>query len=142
VLPYDSFDDQDIGTFKMANSPTLLRRAAVDESRRLIFIIEANNDTSVHAIPLNAVDNTGVLLPDAVVTAPLLHSGQQVHYDPISETVFAPFNQGDGHTFTPFRVGGTPTAPTLKPRVDDWDPPPDLRPVLLGIRQLETPNCP
>lgn len=133
-------------TFNMSTTigpPALLRRVAVDNPRRIVFVVEANNDTALYAVPLDATD------PTKTQKANLRHSGQSVYYDPASETAFAPFNQGEGKTFSPIRVsGGKDGAPIqLKERTSsefpggDWDPPEDLRPNYLGIR-LTGQSCP
>jgi hypothetical protein len=121
-------------------SPTLLRRAAVDNPRRIVFVVEANNDTALYAIPLSGAGAQKINLR---------HSGQSVYYDPASETAFAPFNQGEGKTFSAVKVsaGKDGADLTLKDRLGsenvggDWDPPTDLRPNILGIR-LSGSNCP
>ena len=77
----------------------------------------------------------------------LRHSGQSVYYDPASETVFAPFNQGGGATYSPFRISGDSLAGlNLKERTGgptgDWNPPTDVRPILLGIHAPTAETCP
>ena len=72
-----------------------------------------------------------------------------MYYDPASETAFAPFNQGEGKTFSAIKVSGGKdgAAIALKERLSktetggDWDPPTDLRPNILGLRGLTT-QCP
>jgi hypothetical protein len=121
-------------------SPTLLRRAAIDNPRRIVFVVEANNDTALYAIPLSGAGAQKINLR---------HSGQSVYYDPASETAFAPFNQGEGKTFSAIKVsaGKDGADLTLKDRFSsenvggDWDPPSDLHPNILGIR-LTGSNCP
>ncbi|MBX3226199.1 MAG: hypothetical protein KIT84_28500 [Labilithrix sp.] len=122
-------------TFTMsteATAPTVLRKAAIDNARRLVFMVEANADTNLHAISLD---------PSVLVQrVSIRHSGQSVYYDPASETVFAPFNQGEGYTFSPFLVRGGPSSFNLQERTATtpdapWTAPPDLRPTILGIRE-------
>lgn len=136
LLGYQSTGGTLATSYAMATNATRLRRAAVDNVRRLVFLVETNTDTNVHVVSL---------APGGATTkAALRHSGQAVYYDHGSQTVFAPFNQGDGYTFSAFRVSGTSTAPQLKERTaaGDWDPPADLRPVLLGIKDPATFACP
>lgn len=132
-------------TFTMStaiDAPTLLRRAAIDNPRRIVFVVEANNDTALYAVPLPP--STGE--PQKIN---LRHSGQSVYYDPASETAFAPFNQGEGKTFSAIKVSGGKdgAAISLKERTSseipggDWDPPADLRPNVLGI-SLTGQSCP
>ena len=121
-------------------APTLLRKAAIDNPRRIVFVVEANNDTAMYAVPLSG---------SGAQKINLRHSGQSVYYDPASETAFAPFNQGEGKTFSAIKVsGGKDNVPlSLKERQPssnpggDWDPPSDLRPNILGI-SLTGQTCP
>lgn len=140
LLGYQSTEGTVALNYAMATNATRLRRAAVDNARRVIFVVETNTDTNIHAIALGG-GGAG-----STAKAALRHSGQAVYYDPASQTAFAPFNQGEGHTFSAFRVNGTSTSLQLRERVappeGDWGPPLDLRPVLLGIRDPATFNCP
>lgn len=135
TLGYQSTTEVERTQFTMNTSASLLRAGAFDDMRRVIFLVEANTDTNLYAVPL---DNGNV------VKAPLLHSGQAVYYDTASQTVFAPFNQGDNFTFSAFRVSGAADGVQLKKRdtATDWNPPADLRPILLGIRHPATIDCP
>ena len=143
LFDYLSTDGKQPSTFAMNPNSTLLRRAAVDNERRIAFVVEANADTNLHAIPLDGLDGAG---DGGSVKAALRHSGQAVFYDTASQTAFAPFNQGDGHTFSAFKVTVTAGAIQLKersaPPEGDWEPPSDLRPILLGIRNPPTFDCP
>lgn len=113
--------------------PSTLRKAAVDNKRRLVFVVETNSDTNVYSVSL--ADNS-------VAKKSMRHSGQSVYYEPASETVFAPFNQGEGYTFSPFKVSGTNTlAERASGASGDWNPPDDLRPFVLGIRDPSTETC-
>jgi hypothetical protein len=138
LFNYNSSAPEPGRTFQMNANSTLLRRAAVDNRRRTVFLVEANTDTNLYAIPLDPAAATSKV--------PLRHSGQAVYYDPASETAFAPFNQGDGYTFSPIKVTSSGTTVQLKERVappdGDWAPPKDLRPVLLGIKNPPTFACP
>lgn len=105
-----------------------LRRAAVDQVSRVVFVVETNGDLNLHAVPLQSGGTP--------TKTPLGHSGQAVYFDSATKTVLAPFNQGAGFDFGAYRLGGTPLAPTLQRRqAPDWTPPTDLRPNLLGIRE-------
>lgn len=127
-------------SFSMNAGSSLLRRAAIDNVHRLAFVVEANTDTNMYAIPLDVVDAGRV--PTKVA---IRHSGQSVYYDPASETAFAPFNQGDGKTFGAFKVNvGSNGVIELTERVagqGDWKPPADLRPILLGIHDPPSYTC-
>ncbi len=120
--------------FTMNPNSTLLRRSAVDNKRRVAFVVEANTDTNLHAIPLNGTK---------VAKVSLGHSGQSVYFDPASDTVFAPFNQGGGHTFSAYKVSVTAANEIqLTARVaPEWDPPANLRPLVLGIRNPKAYAC-
>ena len=114
-----------------------LRRAAVSDCTGTAFVVGTNTDLSVHAVPVLG-DGTGK--PTKASTG---HSGQSVYFEPTSKTVFAPFTQGSGFDFSPFRLAGTREEPALVKRTAaDWKPPPDLRPLLLGIRQTVPLPCP
>lgn len=113
-----------------------LRPAAVSECTKTAFFVGTNTDLNLHAVPIATAGS----VPTKISTG---HSGQAVYFEPTSSTALAPFNQGAGHDFSAFRLGGTAAAPTLTLRVKpDWDPPPDLRPVLLGIREPVPIVCP
>jgi hypothetical protein len=114
-----------------------MRRAAISECKRTAFVVGTNSDLNLHAVPLT---ENGL---GTAAKVPTGHSGQSVYFEPSSNTVLAPFNQGTGFDFSAFRLGGTAEAPTLMLRTAaDWTPPADLRPVLLGIREPAPIVCP
>jgi hypothetical protein len=117
-------------------SDTGLRRPAIAECDGIAFTVGTNSDVYVHAIPLTG-DGTGTPAKESTG-----HSGQSVYFEPYTKTVIAPFSQGAGYDYTAFRLGGTPSAPTLTARKADWAPPKDLRPILLGIRSPLPFPCP
>ena len=124
-------------TTPFSMSPTTgtgLHAPAVDESRRIVFVVETNTDLNLTAVPLTP--------GGTVARAPLGHSGQAVYYEPFTQTALAPFNQGSGHTFSAYRVGGTATQPTLTARQSDWSPPSGLRPHTLDVRRPLPTTCP
>jgi len=107
-----------------------LRKAAVSNCANMAFVVGTNGDLKVHAIP---IQDNGSGTPTNASTG---HSGQTVYFEPSSKTVLAPFAQGSGFDFSAFHLEGTPTAPVLTKRIaPEWEPPADLRPVLLGIRE-------
>lgn len=115
---------------------TFLRRAAVAECERMIFVVGGNVDLAVHAVPMLA-DDAGV--PTEIQTS---KSGQSVYYEPTSKTVLSPFSQGSGFELQAFHLSGTASAPKLTKRTAaDWNPPADLRPVLLGVREVLPVVC-
>jgi hypothetical protein len=108
----------------------LLRRSAVSECQRQLFLVGGNNDLAVHVVPLLG-DGGGT--PTKASSG---HSGQSVYFEPTTKTVLAPFAQGPGFDLTAFYVRGPSNAPTLAKRTRaDWNPPNDIRPTLLGIRE-------
>jgi hypothetical protein len=108
---------------------TALKKAAVSTCANIAFVVGTNADLRVHAVPIQA---NGGGTPTSASTS---HSGQSVYFEPSTKTVLAPFAQGAGFDFSAFKLEGTPTAPVLTQRAADWNPPKDLRPVLLGIRE-------
>ncbi|MFO0737404.1 MAG: hypothetical protein U0270_16050 [Labilithrix sp.] len=149
TLDYSVTTETDSFAFNMSTTvgpPTILRRVAIDNQRRIVFVVEANNDTALYAVPLRPNPAAPVGTAQKIN---LRHSGQSVYYDPASETAFAPFNQGEGKTFSAIKVSGGKdgAAIALKERLSktetggDWDPPTDLRPNILGLRGLTT-QCP
>jgi hypothetical protein len=109
---------------------SLLRHAAVSECDRQVFVVGANNDLDLHAVPLPG-DGGGIATKAATG-----HSGQAVYFEPTTKTVLAPFSQGPSFDLTAFSLKGTPIEPQLTRRsAPDWTPPPDVRPTLLGIRE-------
>jgi hypothetical protein len=138
LLSSNTTFDQTFAMSTGVGSPTLLRKLAVDQSRKIVFTVEGNNDTSVYATALS----TNPVLQNTAKGA-LRHSGQSVYYDALSETVFAPFNQGESATFSPFKVvKGSDGSISLNVRgPGDWDAPADLRPNVLGIHQPAAENC-
>lgn len=106
-----------------------LKRAAVSNCGKMAFVVGTNGDLRVHAIPIQA---NGGGTPTNASTG---HSGQSVYFEPSSKTVLAPFAQGAGFDFSAFKLEGTETAPVLTKRTVDFNPPSDLRPILLGIRE-------
>lgn len=143
LVGYQSATGNVAVSYAMNLGATRVKRAAVDQVRRVVFVVETNTDTNLYAIPLAPLADGGA---NSVKSA-LRHSGQSVFYDQASQTVFSPFSQGAGFTFSAFRVSGTTAAVQLRERTasstgGDWDPPADLRPVLLGIRNPATFACP
>jgi hypothetical protein len=122
-------------TFVLTDS--LLRGAAVSECARQLFIVGGNGDLNVHSIPI-LVNGAGT--PAKLPTG---HSGQSVYFEPTSKTVLTPFSQGSGFELAGYVLGGTPEAPTLTKRTTaDWNPPTDLRPILLAVRERFPVVCP
>lgn len=122
-------------TFSFKDS--VLRRAAVSECQRVAFVVGGNADLDLHAVPLTG-DGQGTTFK--ISTG---HSGQSVFFEPSTSTVLTPFSQGAGFDLSAFRLGGTKAAPTLTPRKKpDWNPPTDLRPILVGVRQTQPIVCP
>jgi hypothetical protein len=116
---------------------SLLRRTAVSECTQTAFVVGANGDLDLHAVP---VFGDGGGTASAVTTG---HSGQSVYFEPTTRTVLAPFGQGAGFVLSAFRLAGTSDAPQLTRRTTaDWNPPTDLRPILLAIRVPVPIVCP
>lgn len=115
----------------------LLRRAAVSECARQLFLVGANSDLNIHSIPiLGDGGGTPAKLPTG-------HSGQAVYFEPTSKSVLTPFSQGSGFELAAYRLSGTPEAPVLTKRTSpEWLPPPDLRPIVLGVREPIPVVCP
>ena len=114
---------------------TGLKRAAVSNCANVAFVVGTNGDLRVHAVPIQA---NGGGTPSSASTG---HSGQSVYFEPSTKTVLAPFAQGAGFDFSAFKLEGTSAAPLLTKRTADWNPPSDLRPILLGIREPEPIVC-
>jgi hypothetical protein len=116
---------------------SLLRHAAVSDCDRQVFVVGANNDLDLHAVPLPG-DGRGT-----PTKAPTGHSGQAVYFEPTTKTVLAPFSQGPSFDLTAFSLKGTALAPELVRRsAPEWTPPADVRPTLLGIRLPLPVQCP
>jgi hypothetical protein len=105
---------------------------AFAECQQGALLTATNEDLAVYAIPLGG---------PMAARAALAHSGQSVSFEPYTKTVLAPFTQGDGYEFTAFTLGGTAANPTLAPR-QNWSPPADVRPLVLGIREPVPVQCP
>lgn len=115
----------------------LLRRAAFSECTQTAFVVGANGDVNVYAVPVLG-DGGGT--PSKISTG---HSGQSVYFEPTTASVLVPFGQGDNFDLSAFKLGGTRETPTLERRVaPGWDPPKELRPILLGVREPVPVACP
>jgi hypothetical protein len=100
---------------------------AFAECQQQALLIATNEDLAVYAIPLASASG-------ATARAATTHSGQSVYFEPYTNTVLAPFTQGDGYVLSAFTLGGTPANPSLTPRVSGWTPPADLRPEVIAVR--------
>lgn len=137
VSLFDPFNQQPVQQTAAASfviNDATLRRAAVSECTRTIFVVGTNGDFDLHAVP--AFDIGGGT-PTKISTG---HSGQSVYFEPTTRTVIAPFGQGTGFDYSAFRLGGTPETPVLTKRTADWSPPTDIRPLLLAVRE-PVPVC-
>ncbi len=124
------------GTFGFAD--TNVRPPAFSECFQMAFVVGANADTLVHAIALppsgsQAGPDGGPLLPS--FTQDTHHSGQAVYFEPFTNTVLAPFSQGDNFVLSAFTFDGTSSAPHLSVRQGSvWQPPASLRPNFVATR--------
>lgn len=119
-------------TISFAIRDLALKRAATADCEDTLFVVGTNNDTRLYAVPL--------FEGGKAASIETTHSGQAVYYEPSSRTVFSPFNQGAGTSYSAYRLGGSKAEPTLSVRTD-WMAPGDLRPLLLEIRQPLPVRC-
>ena len=130
--PQDGETIGPLGAFSVAGGD--LKRLAISECQRLAFVVEGNDDLFVRAVPLGLEEYT-------VARVSTGHSGQGVYFEPYSNTVLAPFSQGERAELSAFRVGGTQSVPTLEKRETDWKPPTDLRISLVAARAPWALDC-
>jgi hypothetical protein len=114
-----------------------LQRLAVSECYSMAFVVGVPNDTEVYGVPLTGATST-------VLTADLGHSGQAVAYEPYTNTVFAPFKANGSFAISAYAVTGSASAPTLTNRTNSgtWNPPSDLEPNFVGVREPVPYVCP
>lgn len=125
------------GTKSFVITDSLLRAGAVSECARQLFMVGGNADLNIHSIPI-LEDGGGT--PTKLPTG---HSGQAVYFEPTSKSALTPFSQGSAFELGAYRLGGSPDAPTLTKRTAvDWNPPSELRPILLGVREPFPIVCP
>ncbi len=135
-----------IGAFPFGDSN--VKNPAFSDCDQTAFVVGTNSDLSVYAVSLAGRVAPGDVGPDA--GPPMLssthaatgHSGQGVYFEPYTKTVITPFSQGMNFALTAFKLGGTPTSPTLVQRVaPEWVPPADVRPNFIGTAIPYPPVC-
>ncbi|HEY2512013.1 MAG TPA: hypothetical protein VGI39_14195 [Polyangiaceae bacterium] len=115
-----------------------MKAIAVSECNQMAFVVAVPGDTSVYAVPFT---------PSGTPTsADLGHAAQGVRFEPYTGTVIAPFKANGSWALLAYSLGGTATAPTLTKRnAPAWNPPADLEPNFVGIREpvpFPTTSCP
>jgi hypothetical protein len=107
---------------------------AFAECQQQALVVETNEDLNLYAIPLSAANGTPARFT-------LGRSGQGVYFEPFTSTVLAPFSQGPGVILQALTLSGDMANPKLAMR-SNWNPPPELAPQILAIRNLVPPHCP
>jgi hypothetical protein len=123
------------GTFSFTDGN--IKAPAFSTCAGLAFVVGTNADLSVHAVSIGGVslDDGGVYPVLPSTAAATGHSGQGVYFEPYTNTVLAPFSQGDNFALTAFTVEGSSNAPKLVQRLPPrWVPPADLRPSFVATK--------
>ncbi len=123
------------GTFPFTDSN--VKAPAFSACAQMAFVVGTNADLSVHAVSIGAIGpaDAGVYPTLPATSAATGHSGQGVYFEPFTNTVLAPFSQGDNFALTAFTLTGTSDAPQLVERLPPrWVPPPDLRPNFVATK--------
>jgi hypothetical protein len=110
----------------------------------LALVAGTNSDLSVHAVSIAGIDQAdgGVYPALTSASAATGHSGQGVYFEPYTNTVLAPFSQGDNFALTAFTLEGSSDAPRLVQRLPPrWVPPPDLRPSFVATKSPVPDVC-
>ena len=115
-----------------------MKAIAVSECNQMAFVVGVPGDTSVYAVPFTP--------SGTVASADLGHAAQGVRFEPYTGTVVAPFKANGSWALLAYSLGGTATAPTLTKRnAPGWNPPPDIEPNFVGVREpvpFPTTSCP
>jgi hypothetical protein len=130
------------GTFPFADSN--VKAPAFSACAQMAFVVGTNSDLSVHAVSIAAIGQAegGVYPALSSTSAATGHSGQGVYFEPYTNTVLAPFSQGDNFALTAFTLTGTASAPELVQRLPPrWVPPPDLRPSFVATKTPFPDEC-
>jgi hypothetical protein len=115
-----------------------LQNIAISECFGMAFAVGVPNDTQVYGTALAA--GTAAVRP-----VDLGHAGQAVEFEPYTSTVIAPFKANGSFAISAYRLGGTPSAPTLSNRTTagTWSPPADLEPNFVAVRPpVPFTSCP
>jgi hypothetical protein len=123
------------GTFPFADGN--VKPPAFSTCAQMAFVVGTNSDLSVHAVSIGGIGQAvaGVYPTLPAGMAATGHSGQGVYFEPYTNTVLAPFSQGDNFALTAFTLGGDAGAPALIQRLPPrWVPPPDLRPNFVATK--------
>jgi hypothetical protein len=123
------------GTFPFADGN--VKPPAFSTCAQMAFVVGTNSDLSVHAVSISGIGQAvaGVYPTLPAGMAATGHSGQGVYFEPYTNTVLAPFSQGDNFALTAFTLGGDAGAPALVQRLAPrWVPPPDLRPNFVATK--------
>ncbi len=114
-----------------------LQRLAISECYSMAFVVGVPNDTQVYGVSLNGATST-------ILTADMGHSGQAVAYEPYTNTVIAPFKANGSFAISAFSVTGPVGTPVLTNRTNSgtWNPPSDLEPNFVGVREPVPYVCP
>jgi hypothetical protein len=129
------------GVFAMNDSN--IKPPAFDECDQPIFLVGTNaTPPTVYAVSLNGAMTTtddGGMVSLTASSLPAGHSGQSLAFEPFTNTVLAPFTQGDNYQLTAFTYTNGQLVPREPPR---WVPPMDLRPSLVATRVPVPFTCP
>jgi hypothetical protein len=123
------------GTFPFADGN--VKAPAFSACAGMAFVVGTNADLSVHAVSIAAIgpDDGGGYPALTATSAATGHSGQGVYFEPYTNTVLAPFSQGENFALTAFTLAGSSDAPQLIQRLPPrWVPPPDLRPNFVATK--------
>lgn len=112
-----------------------LSSLAIAECAGVALSVELTS-SELFAVPLSASGGTPV-------SASLANPGQAVRFEPYTNTVLTPYKQGGAGEIAAYTLAGTATAPTLtKRKAPNWEPPADVLPNIVTVKQLLPLACP
>jgi hypothetical protein len=141
LFEFDPFDVGDFSDGPVASTTTTMNGLAVLECEEALVLSQGDEQQ------LRGVSLTG----NVAQGFDLMRPGQELHFEPFTRTLLAPYNQdieepmpGEGfgaiQAFT--LQGNGVSAPTIEEvESDSWNPPDDLVPLTMAVRMTPTFAC-
>ncbi|HEU5075921.1 MAG TPA: hypothetical protein VFU02_17125 [Polyangiaceae bacterium] len=141
LFEFDPFDVSDISDSPVATTTTTMNGLAILECEEALVLSEGD-EARLRGVSLTGNVGQGF---------DLMRPGQELHFEPYTRKLLAPYNQdiaapapieGSGRIDAFTLTGNGVSAPTIEAvAAEDWGPPEDLVPLTLAVRMPPTFTC-